>query len=81
MEPEVRHFLATLVQSISMLLLWMIFNTFFGIKLGYLFLDGKITVWHVVYYVCLIVSFVFVMRYIINKWKATPKFGAGENNA
>ncbi len=74
MEPDVRKFLTILMQSISMMLLWMLMNTFFGIKLGYLFLDEKITVWHGVYYVGMIVSFVFVMRYILKQWRQMPAF-------
>jgi phosphoglycerol transferase MdoB-like AlkP superfamily enzyme len=78
MEPEVRKFLAVIVQCISMGLLWMLLNTFFGIKLGLLFLDEKITIWHYVYYACLIASFIALVWYIRNKIKSVPKFGLDE---
>jgi len=74
MEPEVKLFLKIIMQCISMLLLWMLLNTFFGIKLGLLFLDEKITWWNAVYYVCMIGSFIWVIRYIIRKWKQMPEF-------
>jgi uncharacterized membrane protein YcaP (DUF421 family) len=63
----------------SLMLLWMLLNTFFGIKLGLLFLDEEITIWHGVYYVCMLVSFFFVLRHIIAKWKKVPRFGLIED--
>ena len=74
MEPEVKAFLKIILQSIGMLFLWMLANTFFGIKLGLLFLDEKITIWHGVYYLCMIGSFVLVVKYILKKWKQMPEF-------
>ena len=74
MEPEVKLFLIIIMKCISMLLLWMLLNTFFGIKLGLLFLDEKITWWNALYYVCMIGSFIWVIRYIIRKWKQMPEF-------
>jgi uncharacterized membrane protein YcaP (DUF421 family) len=75
LEPVVRLFLKTIVQTMSMMLLWMLLNAFFGIKLGLMFLDEEITIWHGVYYLCMLVSFYFVMRYILAKWKHVPPMG------
>lgn len=80
MEPTVRIFLITIVQSISWALLWMLTNTYFGIKLGLLFLDEEITVWHWIYYAAMIASFVWVFRHIMAKWKHVPKFGRFEED-
>jgi hypothetical protein len=74
MEPEVKAFLRIIFQCLSMLLLWMLLNTFFGIKLGLLFFDEGVSVWHIVYYICMIASFVWVIRYILKKWKEMPEF-------
>ena len=74
MEPEVKAFLIIIVQCLSMLLLWMLVNTFFGIKLGLLFFDEGVTVWHFVYYACMIASFAWVVWYILKKWKEMPEF-------
>jgi uncharacterized membrane protein YcaP (DUF421 family) len=74
MEPEVRLFLATIVQTVSMGLLWMLVHTWLGIKLGLLFLDEKITIWHGVYYIGLVASFIAVFIYIRRKWKKVPRF-------
>ena len=80
MEPDIRAFLIIIAQTMSMTVLWLLANTLVGIKWGYLFLDGSITVWHVVYYIGMVASFIWVLRYIIKKWKGAPKFeGPGEN--
>ena len=76
MEPEVKAFLIAIVQSISMLLLWMMLNSYFGIKLGLLFAENGVGTWNIIYYVLAIVSFVWVIRYIFRKWKNLPKFEA-----
>jgi len=73
-EPEVSKFLTLLMQCISMLLLWMLLNTYFGIKLGYLFLEKPLTVWHAVYYVAMLASFGWVLRFILKKWRQMPRF-------
>lgn len=72
MEPEVKAFLKLIVQCLSMLILWMLVNTYFGIKLGLLFLDEKITWWNGLYYACMVASFVWVLFYIRKKWKQMP---------
>jgi hypothetical protein len=77
MEPEVRIFLKTIVQTVSMGLLWMMVHTWLGIKEGLLFPEGEITLWHWVYYLALVLSFLWVLRYVIRKWKQVPKFGPG----
>ncbi len=63
------------------MVLWMMLNAFFGIKLGLMFLDEEITIWHGVYYLCMLVSFFFVMRYIIAKWKKVPGMGKMDDDA
>jgi Ca2+/Na+ antiporter len=74
MEQEVRQFLAIIVRSMSMVLLWMMVQTLFGIKMGYLFLDEQITVWHGVYYLFLAGSFVWVFRYVRRQVMQMPRF-------
>lgn len=78
MEPNVSLFLKTIVQSLSIILLWLLLNIFFGIRLGLLFLDEKITIWHGVYYLCMTLSFIWLFRHILAKWKKIPDFGKME---
>lgn len=78
-EPNVSLFLKTIVQSLSLILLWLLLNIFFGIRLGLLFLDEKITIWHGVYYLGMIISFVWVFRHLLARWKKVPDFGKMED--
>ncbi len=78
MEPDVRLFLATIVQSMSYMLLWLLLNTYFGIKLELLFLDEKFTIWHVIYYLAMVSSFIWVIRLIIAKCKKYSNFSKVE---
>lgn len=80
MEPDIRAFLILIVQSMSIMVLWLLANTLVGIKWGYLFLDEGITVWHGVYYIGMVASFIWVLRYIIKKWKRAPKFEGTEKD-
>ncbi|HSK13752.1 MAG TPA: hypothetical protein VK907_11090 [Phnomibacter sp.] len=72
MEPGVRLFLITIVRSMSFVLLWMLLNTYFGIKLGLMFFDEGVTAWHIVYYICMVGSFIYVVRVIMREWKKVP---------
>jgi hypothetical protein len=74
MEPDVKKFLTIIMQCISIIVLWMLVHTFFGIKLGLLFLDEEITIWHGVYYGGLLLSFWLVFRYVMRKIKSMPSF-------
>jgi len=74
MEPEVRKFLATILHTMSLGLVWLLINTVLGIKLGLLFWGDQGAVWHIVFYAWLIVSFLVLLRYIIKKWKEVPLF-------
>lgn len=67
-------FLLTIVQCISMILLWMLVHTLFGIKMGLLFPDKGLTIWHWVYYLALVASFVLVFVYVRKKVRAIPRF-------
>ena len=74
MEPEVRAFLLRILQTISLVLFWMLTNSFFGIKLGYLFLEGQLSVWHMVYYIFMIGSGIWILVYLLRKWKKAPTY-------
>jgi uncharacterized membrane protein YcaP (DUF421 family) len=69
MEPEVTAFLIKIVQSISMVMLWMLVNMTIGIYYGLAFVENDITLSNVLYGIFLIVSFVFLFIYLKRKWK------------
>lgn len=75
LEPDIKLFLKAIVQSMSIVLIWMMLNAFFGIKIGLMFFDKGFTLWNGVYYIALLVSFGFMLRYLILIWKKVPRFG------
>ncbi len=79
MEPGVRLFLKTIVQSMSLGMLWLLLNTMFGIKYGLLFFEDGFTIWNGLYYIGMLVSFVFIFRHLVGLWKKVPRFGDEES--
>lgn len=79
MEPEVSAFLARIAKSISLVLLWMLINTLFGIKKGYFFIDEKLSTGNIVFYIWFIGSLVLLMWYIMKIWKRAPVYDATED--
>jgi hypothetical protein len=80
MEPEVSRFLRRIVWTFFFSFVWMSVNSFIGIKLGYFFIDkGNITYKHVLCYLFLITSFVFLFRYLRNSWRQQEKWSSKED--
>jgi hypothetical protein len=79
MEPEVGAFLARIAKSISLILLWMLINTFFGVRKELFFLDEKITAWHIVFYIWFLASGIFIYWFIVKIWKAAPVYDPKED--
>jgi len=69
MEDDTREFLVKIVNTISMVLLWMITCVFLGIFLGYAFFEGSPNWKNIVFYIVFLVSLFFLIRYLIRKWK------------
>jgi ABC-type glycerol-3-phosphate transport system permease component len=69
MEDETREFLVRILNTIAMVLLWMITGVFFGIFLGYAFFDGSPTWKNYVFYIAFLISFYFLIKYLVRKWK------------
>ena len=79
MEPEVGAFLARIAKSISLILLWMLINTFFGVRKGLFFFDAPIGIWHFVFYAWFLGSGIFLYWFIIKIWKAAPVYDPRED--
>lgn len=71
MKPEdnPQAFLVLIVQTISVVLIWMIANVLVGIYFGYAFFADSPDWKNIVYYVFLIATFVLLLKYLIKKWK------------
>ncbi len=62
-------FLIQIVQTISIILIWMIANVFVGIYFGLAFFEDTPSWQNYLYYAGLLVTLVFLIRYLIKKWQ------------
>ncbi len=69
MEEETREFLILIVNTISMVLLWMMINVFTGIYMGYGFFENAPAWKNILYYLFLIGTFILLVLYLKKKWK------------
>lgn len=69
MEEETTEFLIRILNTISMVLLWMIACVFFGIYLNYAFFETAPGWKNIFFYIAFTVSLFFLIRYLVRKWK------------
>ena len=69
MEDETRAFFVLIVNTISLVLLWMIVNVLAGIYFGLGFFETSPDWKNVVYYTSSLVALFFILRHIKRKWK------------
>ena len=69
MEDETRDFLVRIMQTISIVLLWMMINVFIGIYKNYAFFEDRPDWTKYVYYVFLVFSFIILIIHLKRKWK------------
>jgi hypothetical protein len=75
MEPEVKAFLVLIIQSLSMVLLWMMVNMTAGIYFNLAFFEDRLSFWNILYYIFLLASFVSLLLYLRKKWKGFKEIG------
>jgi len=75
MEPDVKAFLVLIIQSLSMVLLWMMVNMTAGIYFDLAFFEDQLSFWNILYYIFLLASFVMLMLYLRKKWKGFKEIG------
>lgn len=68
-DPDVKKFLLKVLNSVSLVLLWMMACVTAGIyfELGYT--NGKPVVYTILFYTGMVVSLGLLVRYLYNKWK------------
>jgi len=69
MEDETRAFLIRILNTISLVLLWMMLNTFIGIYLGLGFFEGTPNWKNWIFYAWFIGSLFFLLRHLKKKWE------------
>jgi hypothetical protein len=70
MENDIKQFLIKIMQSISIVLLWMLLNVFFGIYKNYAFFDTMPNWENYLYYFLFLISLILLIFHLRNKWKA-----------
>jgi hypothetical protein len=68
-DPDVKKFLLRVLNSVSLVLLWMMSCATAGIyyKLGYT--NGRPLIYTILFYAGMVVSLLFLLRYLNNTWK------------
>lgn len=69
MEDETRDFLVRIMQTVSIVLLWMMANVFIGIYKNYAFFEDYPNWKNYVYYAFLLISFIALLVHLKRKWK------------
>jgi hypothetical protein len=69
MEPEIRIFLKKIVSSVFMGLFWMMLNMTFGIYYGLLFVDPKIRIGNIIFYIFSATSLLALIWFYRRLWK------------
>jgi hypothetical protein len=69
MEPEVSRYLRRIATSISAILIWMLVIILFGLKFGYLFFEEGHTLGSSIFYIWLLASGFFLVRWLVRYWR------------
>lgn len=69
MEEETRLFLIKIIQTVSIVLLWMMVNVFVGIYKGYAFFAETPDWTNYLYYISLLLTLIALLIHLKRKWK------------
>lgn len=69
MEDDTRAFLVLIVNTIALILIWMIANVLAGIYFGLAFFTGRPGIWNIVYYILCLASLLYLARFVLRKWR------------
>jgi hypothetical protein len=69
MEDETRDFLMRILNTISMVLIWMLLMVFFGFYKDYAFFETRLNWTNYLFYTLALISFIMLIIYLRRKWK------------
>lgn len=69
MEEDTKAFLIRIMQTVSIVLLWMMVNVFIGIYKNYAFFEGHPDWTNYLYYAFFLVSLLALIIHLKRKWK------------
>lgn len=68
MEDDTRLFLVTIMQTVSLLILWLLINIFIGLYLKYGLFEETPTLKNFIYYIVFSIGCFFLYKHIKKKW-------------
>jgi hypothetical protein len=68
MEDDTRLFLVTIMQTVSLLILWLLINIFVGLYLKFGLFENSPSVKNFIYYIVFITGCFFLYKHIKKKW-------------
>ena len=69
MESDTKAFLIKIMQTISIVLLWMLVNVFIGIYKDYAFFENRPNWTNYLFYGFFLVTLVVLILHLVRKWK------------
>ncbi len=69
MEDNTRDFLIRILNTIAIVLLWMILNVFFGVYKNYAFFENRPSFSNYIFYFLSAGSFILLIIHLRRKWK------------
>ena len=69
MEDDTRAFLLRILNTVAIVLLWMMVNVFIGIYKNYAFFEGKPNWTNYLYYIFFLISLAALIIHLGRKWK------------
>ena len=68
MEDDTRLFLITIMQTVSLLILWLLINIFIGLYLKFGLFENSPSLKNIIYYILFIAGCFFLYKHIKKKW-------------
>ena len=68
MEDDTQLFLVTIMQTVSLLILWLLINIFVGLYLKFGLFDNSPSLTNITYYILFITGCFFLFKHIKKKW-------------
>lgn len=69
MEDETRAFLVKIINTISIVLIWMLLNVFIGIYKDYAFFEDHPNWTNYLFYAFFLITLALLIRHLLRKWK------------
>jgi len=69
MEPDTKKYLLKVLNSLFIGLLWLSLNVLGGLYLGYAIIEGKLSVYNILFFLWFVLSLLALLYYYYRTWK------------